>query len=73
MILDELISFLGSVAVILAVGGVVVLLVVSTRRRADPNWRRMATITQGVVVAVLVLLVAAVLFAMSSGDPRLRF
>ena len=74
MIFDEFISFLGSAAVILVVGGgVLVLLVVSRQRRADPKWGRIATITQGVVVAVLVLGVAAVLLAMSADDPRLRF
>ena len=73
MIFDELISLLGSAAVILVVGGVLVLLVVSRQRRADPKWGRIATITQGVVIAVLVLGVAAVLLAMSSDDPRLRF
>ena len=73
MIFDEFISFLGSAAVILVVGGVLVLLVVSRQRRADPKWRRIATITRGVVTAVLVLGVAAVLLAMSSDDPMLRF
>ena len=73
MIFDEFISFLGSAAVILVVGGgVLVLLVVSRQRRANPKWGRIATITQG-VVAVLGLGVAAVLLAVSSDDPRLRF
>ena len=73
VIVDELISLLGYAATILVVGGVVVLLVVSRRRRADPRWKRISTVTQGFVVAVLVLAVEAVLFAMSSDDPRLRF
>ena len=73
MIVDELISALGSAAAILVVGGVLVLLVVSRQRRADPGWRRISTITRGFVVAVLVIGAAAVLFAMWSDDPRLRF
>ena len=73
MIFDEIVSLLGSAAAILVVGGVLMLLVVSRQRRADPKWRRIATVTQGVVVAVLVLGVVAILFAMSSDDPRLRF
>jgi hypothetical protein len=47
--------------------------VVSRQRRADPRWRRISTITQGSVLAVVVLAVVAVLLAMSSDDPRLRF
>ena len=73
MIVDEVISFLGSAAAILVAGGVLVLLVVSRQRRADPRWRRISTITRGFVLIVLVLAVVAVLLAMSSDDPRLRF
>jgi hypothetical protein len=72
MIFDELISLLGSAGVLLLVGAVLVVLAISRQRRADPRWRRVYTITQVLVVAVLVLGVAAVLFAMSSDDPRLR-
>ena len=73
MIVDELIAALGSAAAILVVGGVLVLLVVSRQRRADPRWRSISRIMQGFVVAVLVIGVAAVLFAKWSDDPRLRF
>ena len=73
MIVDEVISSPGSVVAILVAGGVLLLLVVSRQRRADPRWRRIATITQFAVLAVLVLAVVAVLLAMSSDDPRLRF
>jgi glucan phosphoethanolaminetransferase (alkaline phosphatase superfamily) len=73
VILDEVIASLASVAAILVVGGVILLLVVSRQRRADPRWRRISTITQDFVLAVLVLAVVAVLFAVSSDDPRLRF
>lgn len=73
MIVDEVIASLGAAAAILVVGGVLVLLVVSRQRRADPRWRRISTITRGFVLAVLVLAVVGVLLAMSSDDPRLRF
>ena len=73
MIVDEAISSLGSAVAILIAGGVLLLLVVSRQRRTDPRWRRIATIIQGSILAVLVLAVVAVLFAMLSDDPRLRF
>jgi hypothetical protein len=62
VVIDEIVSSLGSAAAILLVGGVVVLLVVSRQRRADPKWKRISTITQGFVVAGLGLVVVAFSF-----------
>jgi len=73
VIVDEVIASLASVAAILVVGGVILLLVVSRQRRADPRWRRISTIAQGVVLAVFAIAAVAVFLALSSDDPRLRF
>jgi anti-sigma-K factor RskA len=71
VILDEVVSQVLLVAVLLFVGGT---LFTATRAgSADPRWRSAAIVARVAIVAVLVMAAAGLLYIVSSDDPAWRF
>ena len=71
MILDEVISQLLLLAVLLSVGGT--LFTASRGGSADPRWRSAAIVARVAIVAVLVMAAAGLVYVVSSDDPAWRF